>query len=366
MKHPILARIALALAGVLVSLLFIEAFLRLVMPQIFEVHPPGMYVSDPSTGYALTPGFEGYVRRAEFRTYFTIGQSGMRGADPQPRKPPTVRILVLGDSQAWGFGVTDEETFATRLETRLTDAYPEFDIQVLNAGVPGYGTADQLAFLQSRGARLEPDLVIVQFLSVNDLQENHTPARAWAMIKDGMLAHRDPPYEKEAVKSLALWEQTRRWLKSNSHLARLAFDSVGYLGIQVGVLNRVDALWGEDFSEEDAQLGTDLLVQIAQTSADLGAKSLFLYTTGQAQVIQDTYERPRSATVVENAAHQAIVPWIDAAKQLHQRPDRHQMYYAKDGHWTPAGHQAIAEILANEIVELGLIDPEARQQVQEE
>jgi lysophospholipase L1-like esterase len=287
----------------------------------------------------------------------------MRGADPQPRKPPTVRILVLGDSLAWGFGVTDEETFAARLENLLTDAYPGLYIQVLNAGVPGYGTADQLAFLQSRGAKLEPDLVIVQFLSVNDLKENRTPAQTWAIIKDGMLGHRGLT-SKEVAQSIPLWEQMRRWLKMNSHLARLILDAGGYLGTRVGVLNQVDMLWGEDFTKEDAELGVDLLIQIAETSRNLGAQSLFLYTTGQAQVLQDIYERPRSATVVENAAQQADVPWIDAAEQLQQLPDRYQLYYAKDGHWTSTGHQEIAEILADEIIELGLIEVEADQQVQ--
>jgi lysophospholipase L1-like esterase len=341
--------------GVLAAFLAMEGFLRLAKPQIFEVHPPGMYTADPEVGYVLTPGYEGYVTRPEYRARFNIDQSGLRGAAPRPRQSNTFRILVLGDSQAWGFGVNDEDTFSVRLENLLAEHYAQLDVQVLNGGVPGYGTADELAFLRSRGEALQPDLVIVQFLSVNDMQENRAPARTWATIRDGMLTIRDTAAANDPAKLQPLWLQAKQWLKGNSHLASLLFDTMGYIGTRAGVLGPVDALWGEDFAEEDVHLATDLLAQIAQTAADLGARSLFLYTTGQAQVIQETYEPLRSLSVVENAARAAGVPWLDATERLRRRSDRYELYHPRDGHWTPAGHQAIAEILADEIINLGLM-----------
>jgi hypothetical protein len=145
-------------------------------------------------------------------------------------------------------------------------------------------------------------------------------------------------------------------LKKQSHLARLVFDSIGYLGTRAGVLGQVEAFWGEDFTQEDARLGTNLLIQVAQTAADLGAETLILYTTGQAQVIQETYKPLRSRSVVEDAGLAAGVPWVDATEELRRRADRFELYYRKDGHWTSAGHDAIAEILAGKIVDLGLMD----------
>lgn len=51
------------------------------------------------------------------------------------------------------------------------------------------------------------------------------------------------------------------------------------------------------------------------------------------------------------------VPWIDATPHLRSRPDTTELYFVLDGHWSPLGHRAIAELLADQLLELGLIDP---------
>jgi hypothetical protein len=193
----------------------------------------------------------------------------------------------------------------------------------------------------------------VQFFSVNDLIENQAPASTWATVKDGWLTHRDG--QEDADEALPLTARVQLWVKSNSHVAVLLLDSAGYLATRLGVLGKIDAFWGEDFEEEAAGLGSDLLVQIAEYAHQIGAETLLFYGTGQAQVIVDTYKKPRSAAVVEQASERAEVPWVDASRLLQLRSDRQDLYFPKDGHWTPAGHRAVAEILTDEIVSLGLI-----------
>jgi lysophospholipase L1-like esterase len=348
--------ILLILGGVTIAFLLTEVFLRTVRPQIFDVHPPGMYSQNLEIGYVPTPDFIGEIVHSEFRMTFNTNSSGLRGEELRPRLDNTYRILVLGDSQAWGFGVADDETMSALLEKLLSERYPHLDIQVINCGVPGYGTADQLAFLQARGSLLQPDMVIVQFFSVNDLSENRTPAREWATIENGFLASRYTP-NAEGTSINSIIERSRRWLKSNSHLARLVMDVGGYLGTRAGVLQDVDALWGEDFSQEEAELGVKLLVQVAEAAQKIGANTLFLYTTGQAHVIQDLYVPPKSLKVVENAAKEANVIWIDSARWLNQNPDKYSLYFPKNGHWTSLGHAAMAELLAETITEQYLIEP---------
>ena len=354
MKNVIF-NIVLIVSGLLLAILTMEVFLRLFQPQIFPVHAQGMYIEDPDLGYVLTPGYSGELVRSEFHTPFQIGQAGLRGRDPAPLQNNTVRILVLGDSQAWGFGVTDSQTFSVLLEESLAQRFPERDIQVLNAGVPGYGTADQLAFLQTRGKELQPDIVVVQFLSVNDLIENQDPASEWAAIENGMLTRRSTQFEDGGT-GAPLRKTLRRWLKDNSHVASLTFDILGYLGVRAGVLGNVDSLWGEDFTEEQAQLGVTYLVKIADKADELNANCIFLYSTGKAHATQDVYKQPKSARIVIEASRQANVPWIDSAKLLSMDDQKHSYYYPGNGHWTPEGHAAIARMLEEYILELSLIE----------
>ncbi|MFQ5530610.1 MAG: SGNH/GDSL hydrolase family protein, partial [Gemmatimonadota bacterium] len=175
----------LVLVSLFVGGLIGEVMIRLVAPQIFPIHPPGMYVEDPDLGYVLSPGFSGVLERPEFRDTIEIGEFGFRGASPRAKGENSLTVLVLGDSQAFGFGTAEDETYSVLLEQMLAAAHPGTDVQVLNGGVPGYGTADQLALLESRGPAVDPDLVIVTFLSVNDLVENLTPASTWARVEDG-------------------------------------------------------------------------------------------------------------------------------------------------------------------------------------
>lgn len=357
MKNVIL-KIVLIGSGLLLAILLMEGFLRLFQPQIFPIHPKGMYTEDPDIGYVLTPGYSGELVRSEFRTPIQIGQSGLRGNDPAPPQDDTIRILVLGDSQAWGFGVTDSQTFSVQLEELLSQRFPERDIQVLNAGVPGYGTADQLAFLETRGEELQPDIVVVQFLSVNDLIENQNPASEWAVIEDGMLTSRSTQFE-DGETGTSVPNTVRKWLKDNSHVASLTFDALGYLGVRAGVLGKIDSLWGEDFTEEQAQLGITYLVKIADKANELNANCIFLYTTGKAHATQDVYEQPKSARIVIDASRQANVPWIDSAKLLSMDDQKHNYYYPKNGHWTSEGHAAIARILEEYILELSLIESDS-------
>ena len=206
---------------------------------------------------------------------------------------------------------------------------------------------------------LQPDIVIVQFLSVNDLIENQTPASEWAIIENGMLVSRSTQSNGGEAHN-SLFNTVHSWLKRNSHLARLTLDVLGYLGVRAGILGDVDSLWGEDFTVEQAQLGIAYLVKIAELSNEFNAKCLFLYTTGKAHATKDVYEQPKSARIVIEASRQVNVPWIDSAKLLSLDNEKFRYYYRQDGHWTPEGHAVIAKILEEKILALGLIESVAR------
>jgi hypothetical protein len=340
--------VILAVSG-LAGFLLAEIGLRLFSPQIYPVHPPGMYSETGRAVPGLTPGFSGRLQRAEFDAAFSINSSGFRGAEPSPRRDNTVRIVALGDSQTFGFGVEDHETFAVQLEGLLAAEFPGLDVQVVNTGTPGYGTYAQLEILQALWPDLDPDIVLLQFLPANDFEENRDAvALMLPRVRDGMLTEVAPPGE---AAQLPVWLRVLYWSKAHSHFMKLLSESAGYAAMRLGLAQNVAALWGEDFSERDAELTGDLLVKVAETAQAGGAQMLFLYSTAKHDLMSADYAPQRSRGVIESAAGRSGAAWIDVNERMLAYAEPHRFYFVRDGHWSPAGHRAVAEIVAAELRE---------------
>jgi len=96
-----------------------------------------------------------------------ISKQGTRDDEVAIPKPPnTLRILVLGDSIAYGNSVAMQKTFPNELERLLRTQFASVD--VINAGVSGYGPYNELQYYLTRADQFEPDVVIVAFC-MNDV-----------------------------------------------------------------------------------------------------------------------------------------------------------------------------------------------------
>ncbi len=81
-----------------------------------------------------------------------VNAAGFRDATRGPKT--RARVLSVGDSTIYGYGVRDGEVFTSLLEKR-------FDADFINGGVPGYSTFQSLNFLDMRGLALDPDVLLV-------------------------------------------------------------------------------------------------------------------------------------------------------------------------------------------------------------
>ena len=80
-----------------------------------------------------------------------------------------LRVLSLGDSHTQGFEVRQERTFSEVIERYLRGE--GVNAQVLNTGIAGFSTAEELAFLENEGIRYDPDVVVLGFFA-NDFEDN--------------------------------------------------------------------------------------------------------------------------------------------------------------------------------------------------
>jgi lysophospholipase L1-like esterase len=100
----------------------------------------------------------------------SINSEGLRDREFSLEKPPGVyRVMMLGDSTTFGWGVRQEDTAAKFLERKLSAALPAgySGVEVMNAGVGNYNTVQEVTYYETIGWKYHPDLVVLVFF-IND------------------------------------------------------------------------------------------------------------------------------------------------------------------------------------------------------
>jgi hypothetical protein len=144
-----------------------EVALRATRPAFLRhtrVDHPHVY--SQTYGWELRRGARYEGRDGEI---ITVNRLGYRGREHAAGPHPGIRrVVMLGDSVTFGTGVSDGETFSDRLETAA--AY-----EVVNLGVDGYGTDQELIRLENEGFSYRPDDVVLSFCVRNDYFDNALP-----------------------------------------------------------------------------------------------------------------------------------------------------------------------------------------------
>jgi lysophospholipase L1-like esterase len=153
----------------LAAFLLCEIAARMILPAPPDRtrQPPVAYLYDPEIRYVLAPSQQGWIEDG----LVTVNSAGFRGSDIALPKPAgRFRIAVLGDSVTIGMGVADEEAYPAQLERLLHTRFPGRDLDVVNLGVPGYDTRQEVGLLRRNLSRLMPDMVLVGFYT-NDVPD---------------------------------------------------------------------------------------------------------------------------------------------------------------------------------------------------
>lgn len=124
--------------------------------SIIYPHPSDKIIFD------LIPNLDVRFQKVALRT----NSCGMRGPEISLVKPKdTFRIVLLGDSFAFGWGVEEEKIFARVMERVLNEKHAgRLRFEVLNLGVPGYSTFQEVARFKELGLDFDPDAVLVYFV----------------------------------------------------------------------------------------------------------------------------------------------------------------------------------------------------------
>ena len=163
--------------------------------------------------FSLAPGAQSRFMGTDVRT----NSLGFRGPE---LTPGGFRLVGLGDSVMFGWGVQEEECYLHLVAEGLEDRVGP--VTAANLGVPGYNALQQLALFERHIDRLEPDFVIVGFVNNDFLQPGFYPE--WAFLERNSHLYR----------LLQLRWQGTVGLRTRRHRARIArsFDRFRWLAAQ--------------------------------------------------------------------------------------------------------------------------------------
>ncbi|MFN0006580.1 MAG: GDSL-type esterase/lipase family protein [Planctomycetota bacterium] len=198
-RRPLLARVALLVAGALVALLLCEIAFRFVESVQLARAGELWAVHDEALGWRPNPAYGDH------------NALGLRDR-PVEGKNGRTRILFLGDSVLY-YGDSVDDTLVGHLRAELHREHGAQAVDVVNAGVKGYTNWQELQFLKLRGLELEPDFVGVGFV-LNDCYRMLHQFR----VEDGRIVGQSYEFSEEAVES-ETW--LRRFLRRSRFLVWL-------------------------------------------------------------------------------------------------------------------------------------------------
>lgn len=378
MRLPPVKNVLLILASLLVALAPLEIGLRLI-----GVSYPEFHRLDESRGWAARPGVAG-LWTVEGEAYVSYNAAGFRDRDYPLAKPEGVyRIALLGDSFTEARAIPLEETYWSIAADRLS-ACLGTPVEMLNFGVNGYGTAQQLITLEDHALAYAPDLVLLAIYTGNDIWNNSRALdghqdRPYYTLEDGALTLDDSFSRSARFQAKMAWQDIKHGLINASRVMQLIKES--YYRMKSGAKNRAAAgatapspadriyVAPEDETWRDAWAVTEALLRLMRDTALGGAADFSMVTlSNDIQVHPDRARREtfRVGLGVETlfypderiaafGAREAI-PTITLAPRLGDYAETNAVFlHGFDntvlglGHWNAQGHAAAGALIAEEL-----------------
>ncbi len=366
------------------------ASLEFVLERYYsEVQSGNWTTFHPMRGWGLVPG-QFWVKplRAVNKIGISINELGLRSHDLPIPQPNTKSIIVLGDSFVFAKESISEETFSGRLKKLLNDRNGGgFD--VINAGVPGYGTAQELLLTRelSWQHHINPDMYLLMFFT-NDTLDNlclsygdltPEPVRpCFTLSADGrpeltslpvnqpefeddtLVAARRQPRDLATISLARAWAE--EWIQTKSGLVAL-LSRLGMTPRVERMPGLLNAWYQERVVAEGIPLTSALIAQMQEEIRNRGGQLVVSMVPSPFQVYPETYipllresfpgnpmvdrfsaDTQRPQRMVEEMCRKAGVPFQDLLPVFLEHRET-SLFIPRDGHLTYTGHKLVSETL---------------------
>ncbi len=286
----LLGKLALVLFGLVFGLVIGEVVLR-----IAGYSYPEFYQPDAVRGYALRPHMQGWYHK-EGRAYVNINSDGLRDIEHSIAKPPgTIRIAVIGDSYPEAFQVALEEAFWSLMKKKMEQcrAFGDHTLEVINFGVSGYGTAQEMLTLRERVWQYSPDIVMLTFTTNNDVSDNlrqlkRTDQIPYFVETEGRLVLDDSFKDSRAF----LWRVSAinrlgRWIRDHSRVVQAINE--GHHGFKIWLAARRARNATAAPAPDPSPIPNTQTNNVSPSAEDIGIDNV-IYREPKDQVWQDAWQ----------------------------------------------------------------------------
>jgi len=382
-----LVNLGLVVASVVVFLIIVEGVLTFASPEIIRAE--GLYQSDPAVGYIPSPFYEGRVRTSEVDYSIKINSQSMRDVEHTINKQgDKKRILGLGDSFTFGCSVDYEYAYLTQLEKRLNNKGNK--IEIIKAGVGGYGTDNEYFYLVNYGLKYKPDLVLVGFFVGNDIRDtmlglhkynttnttngviewNETILKGYGIIKNTEKKKQSSVF-KSALLTL-LPHSTRFFYGKYKIIKNKVFgcgegSQISSSQTNLTILN-YETYYKKEYSD-DVERGWnetfDFLMRMKNLTEAKNSTLVVVIIPTKEQVHKEDWalrkkeyglnekdfdlEKPQKKLI--SFCEGNNVSYIDLLPKFREKAKNGvRLYYKNDGHWNEKGHELAANIISESLL----------------
>lgn len=335
--------VAFLLFTVVTTIALAEMASRVLVPEWAPVGGDrGFWAYDAELGWSHTPGASGQLEYVDFSVQVRINSDGLRDREyPVERVPGKHRMLVLGDSFAWGYGVEQQEVFSELIEKSRPDW------EIINSGVSGYGTDQEYLYYKLRGSKYHPDVVLVLF--VNNDPDNSTSAAQYAHNKPLFVADGEGiRLTNVPVPGMTATQRVANLVARNTYFLRTAsrvaagWRNRGRVSDAASVVSGLDARSDKRGLSIEDELVLRIFLALNEAVRADGGKLVVVSLPGAYRFFED----PRFT--------EAGISHLSLSGIFRGSPE--PVWFAHDLHWTPAGHRIVSLVLEQYLNAIGVFE----------
>lgn len=300
----------------------------------------------------------------EFEVDPTVNSLGFHDVEPGPRRDGVRRVLLLGDSYVQDDRHPISETPGQRLAAYLNERSSGSRYEVVSIGVGGWGQVEQARAWDQHGAQLRPDIVVTLILTFNDILDNQPKAKHSAAGQKKRIAQLRPGQTllRRQDAPLLLFEQSRLNQLISHRLAYLLRDTGSDsipLAYRVYAATQDDD-WRQAWASTETCLrymkrqaesrGARYVVVAASTPHGvLGAeRGLRLLESAYPAMKSEQWDLDGPDRRLAEMCERLGIPFLRLEPSFREAAARgERLHFRFDGHWTKAGADLAASLMAD-------------------